>query len=640
VADDQYLIEIRSDISDMQRDMRTLQRETRRLSEQMDRRFRQSSQRISANFSSAFAVAARGATALGVAVAAGVALSVRESARAEEIRSRFNAVFRGISDETRQWAQETATAVNRSSIALEEYLSTFQDTFVPLGASREAAAAMSQQLTTLAIDLASFKNESEPETVAALQSAIVGNTETVRRYGVIINEARLEQELLNMGFAGGKEEAGELAAAQARLNMIIRGTTDAQGDGIRTANSATNQFRSLMAQFQEVGTAIGEDFMPAAQQMMRWLEEILPTVQSFGEAMGEIASDMAAVFEASRDGEIIAARDVEHANRLLEDVRELQQLLLNMPAGAMLGSTNVSSLRRVLGAENLEREGLTLGAQSRLSASEIQSMLAMTTMRIDELQAQRVVLSGGGGGAGDGGSGGSSEGDGPTEPAKDIEELRRQWETISPSVNEVEEAVKRTAEELKDMSAEAIEEAKDGFDDLGEHGVQAARAFENAFVRAIETGRFEVEDLGRQILRIFAQIAYQETFEGPIRGLIRSAFNLGGGGGGIGKKASGGPGSGLTLVGEQGPELVNLGDHANVMTANLTRMAMRNATAGGGVNSNSVSQSFVIDARGADMGVEERLRQVLAEQAPLMQQRATVGALEAMNAIQKRQRAV
>ena len=144
--------------------------------------------------------------------------------------------------------------------------------------------------------------------------------------------------------------------------------------------------------------------------------------------------------------------------------------------------------------------------------------------------------------------------------------------------------------------------------------------------------------MGRQILRIFAQIAYQETFEQPIRNLIRGAFSFGGGG--VGKKASGGPGSGLTLVGEQGPELVNLGDHANVMTANLTRMAMRNATAGGGVSSNSVSQSFVIDARGADMGVEERLRQVLAEQAPIMQQRATLGALEAMNTLQKRKRAV
>lgn len=638
MADDQYLIEIRSDISDLQRDLRTLQRDVRQTTDRMDRQFRQSSQRMSAAMSGAFAAARTAAVALGAAVAASVALSVREASSAQEIRSKFNAVFRGAAGDVRAWAEQMAQSVNRSSVDLESYLATFQDTFVPMGIARDEAATLSQSLTQLAVDLASFNNANEPETVALLASALVGNHEAVRRFGVVITAATLNQELMNMGIREGAQEATQAQLAQARLNIIMRSTSDAQGDAARTSESFANQMRGTQASLRDAGEAIGTEFLPAATQMLEWLQEIMPAIQSFGETMGQVASDMAAVFEASRDGELISPRDVEHAERLLEDVQELQRVLLNMPADSLVGIRG-SQIRQVLGAENLEREGILTGSQARLSASDIQRLLQMTSMRIDELTANRVVIPGSGGdgtgGAGSGGDGGGTVGASgplmgpPTLDSDPIEEFQREWEEGEEAFDQLKDKTREANEEIK-LAALAAQE-------LGAHGEQAAKAFEDAFVRAIETGRLEVEDLGRQILRIFAQMAYQETFEGPIRNLIRGAFSFGGG---VGKKASGGPGSGLTLVGEQGPELVNLGDHANVMTANLTRMAMRNAKAGGGVNSNSVSQSFVIDARGADMGVEERLRQVLAEQAPAIQQRATVGALEAMNAIQKRQRAV
>ena len=200
-------------------------------------------------------------------LAAGAGL-LKVASDAEETRSKFNAVFKELSDGTRDWAATTAKEVGRSRISLEGYLATLQDTFVPLGFARKDAAEFSKTLTTLAIDLASFNNESEPDTIRSLQSAIVGNTETVRKYGVIITQATLNQELLNMGAAGGVKKATEAQKAQARLQIIMASTTDAQGDAKRTAGEFANQLRALKAEATDVAADFGAILIPAALRVV------------------------------------------------------------------------------------------------------------------------------------------------------------------------------------------------------------------------------------------------------------------------------------------------------------------------------------------------------------------------------------
>ena len=116
-------------------------------------------------------------------------------------------MFRELSGEAREWARVHAEAVGRSSLDIEGYLATLQDTFVPLGFAREEAFGLSSALAQLGVDLASFKNAAEPETIDLLTSAIVGNHEAVRRFGIVITESTLKQELMNAGIEGGVQAA-------------------------------------------------------------------------------------------------------------------------------------------------------------------------------------------------------------------------------------------------------------------------------------------------------------------------------------------------------------------------------------------------------------------------------------------------
>lgn len=182
----------------------------------------------------------------------------------EEMEGKFTAVFQHLSDETRQWAQESGEAWNRSKFDIQEYAASFQDIFVPMGFAREEGAELSKTLTQLGIDLASFNNEAEPETMDALKSALIGNHETVRRYGVIIDEATLKQEGFNMGIDTSSRAMTNQEKIQARLNIILRSTADAQGDAARTSDSFANQLRGATASIQEMLAEIGDNLLPVA----------------------------------------------------------------------------------------------------------------------------------------------------------------------------------------------------------------------------------------------------------------------------------------------------------------------------------------------------------------------------------------
>lgn len=216
-------------------------------------------------------------------------------ADAEEMESKFNVVFGTSAPEAAAALDEFGNAVGRSKFDLMEMASTVQDTFVPLGFARDQASDMSIGLTQLAVDVASFNNTLETDTMADFQSAIVGNHETVRKYGIIITQATLDQELMRMGVEGGIKEASEMEKVQARLNIIYAGTTDAQGDAAETAGSWSNTMRALKGEISEGATAMGQELLPVLLPLLanftEWVRDIMPQAikvfQEFASDLGE-----------------------------------------------------------------------------------------------------------------------------------------------------------------------------------------------------------------------------------------------------------------------------------------------------------------------------------------------------------------
>jgi hypothetical protein len=204
--------------------------------------------------------------------------SLRLFAQAEGIGSQFDVVFGQYAKSADRWANQLASSVGRFSNDIKSYMATLQDTFVPLGFARKEAMEMSKQLTKLGIDLGSFKNIADERVFSNLTSALVGNHEAARIFGVVITQASLAQELLNMGIEDGIQKASSMQKVQARLNLIMRGTTDAQGDAVKTIGELSNQYKKFMGQIKQLAVAIGGALLPAATKLINIFGPILTKI--------------------------------------------------------------------------------------------------------------------------------------------------------------------------------------------------------------------------------------------------------------------------------------------------------------------------------------------------------------------------
>lgn len=190
------------------------------------------------------------------------------AADVEEGAAKFDQVFRDLSGGVETNLKSMAEANRRSIYDLKDFASELQNTFVPLGFARDEAAALSQTITQLGIDIAAFSNKADADVIHNLTSAIVGNHMAVRSYGIVITETVIKQELMKNGWADLTGEALEVAKAQARLNIIMRASADAQGAAVREADSYTNTLKAWDAAVLDLKVALGEQLIPAMTQLV------------------------------------------------------------------------------------------------------------------------------------------------------------------------------------------------------------------------------------------------------------------------------------------------------------------------------------------------------------------------------------
>jgi hypothetical protein len=190
---------------------------------------------------------------------------------AEEMLGKFNVVFAQTGAGVTDSLTEFGAQVGRNKFELMGYAATLGDTLKPMGFTEEAAASTSVELVKLATDLSSFNNMPMDEALGRLQGTLIGSHENALAFGVVINENTLKAELAKNGWDELTGAQLEAAKVQARINLLMQGTTDAQGDAARTSGSWANQMRALQATLTQTGTEIGLKLLPVLTPLLVYL---------------------------------------------------------------------------------------------------------------------------------------------------------------------------------------------------------------------------------------------------------------------------------------------------------------------------------------------------------------------------------
>lgn len=191
---------------------------------------------------------------------------------------------------------ESAVSIGQSERAALEAANTFGLFFEKANLGSDAAADMSIQMAELASDMASFKNTTPEEAVQALGAALRGESEPIRNYGVLLDEATLKQRALDMGLIDST--SGTLPPAirmQAAYAEVLEQTSTIQGDFVRTADGAANAQRIAAAEFENAKASIGEGFLPIMQGVVGTLGDVASGFKGVNDATGGAVGNMLAL---------------------------------------------------------------------------------------------------------------------------------------------------------------------------------------------------------------------------------------------------------------------------------------------------------------------------------------------------------
>ena len=254
-----------------------------------------------------------GAIGLTVSIA-GIASAINDcvslASEVEEMENKFNVVFGNISEDVDAWAQSYADAIGRNKNDIKTYLADQQNLLVGFGMTREAGAELSKQMTTLALDLASFGNLDESYAIENMTKAIMGESEAAKGLGAVLNDATREQAMMTLGLTGTYESLDQVTKMQVNYQAILSQSADAVGDCERSMGSYASTLRGFQSRLKELKQLIGQFFMPVFQKVLSFgtrgismLRNIVQRINDFAvkvggaeKILGVLAVTLAATF--------------------------------------------------------------------------------------------------------------------------------------------------------------------------------------------------------------------------------------------------------------------------------------------------------------------------------------------------------
>ena len=226
------------------------------------------------------------------AIAGGAALvtfgakAISAASDFEESTAKIGEVFGDAADAVFDFADDAAQALGQSKQSVLDAAGTFGTFGKAAGLAGEDLSTFSNDFTALASDLASFNNTSPEEAVQALGAALRGESEPLRRYGILLDDASMRQKALELGIISTTKNAltpqQKILAAQA---LIFEQSSDAQGDFERTSGSLANQQRILQAELENVTIEIGQKLLPIAVKFATFAnDKLVPAIKLAADA--------------------------------------------------------------------------------------------------------------------------------------------------------------------------------------------------------------------------------------------------------------------------------------------------------------------------------------------------------------------
>jgi len=185
-----------------------------------------------------------------------------------ESLNKVDVAFKQSSSDIRAFAKTSMSAFGIAEGSALDMSANFGDMATSMGLTTAQSAMMSKSLVGLAGDLASFKNISVDVANTALTGIFTGETESLKRLGIVMTEQNVQLWAMKNGIKKTFEEMSQAEKTVTRYQYVMAMTTNAQGDFIRTQGGAANQMRMFQEGLKQLGAQFGSIVLPAVTKVI------------------------------------------------------------------------------------------------------------------------------------------------------------------------------------------------------------------------------------------------------------------------------------------------------------------------------------------------------------------------------------
>lgn len=204
--------------------------------------------------------------------------AIESASKMDELANVTQQVFESSTKEIEQWAKTIDKEVGRSIYQMQNFASVYGSMFKGAGFDTSFFKQISKDLATFTADFSSFFNVTDDEAFTAIKGALTGETEALKRYGLILNDTTMAEYALSKGIKEKWQELDTATKMQLRYNKLMEMTTYIQGDASRTINGYANSLKKAEGLIDNIATAMGQKLLPFATKVVHMFNGIAEAV--------------------------------------------------------------------------------------------------------------------------------------------------------------------------------------------------------------------------------------------------------------------------------------------------------------------------------------------------------------------------
>ncbi len=206
--------------------------------------------------------------------------AVGAASKMDELGNVTSQVFGNSKREVEDWAKTMDDKIGRSIYQLQNFASIYGSMFKGAGFDTSYFKNISKDLAVFTADFSSFFNVTDDEAFTAIKGALTGETEALKRFGIILNDTVMAEYALTQGIKANWSELDTALKMQLRYNKLMEITTHIQGDAERTVDGYANSLKKAEGLIDNIATSVGQKLIPGATRAVHMFNGIAEAIDN------------------------------------------------------------------------------------------------------------------------------------------------------------------------------------------------------------------------------------------------------------------------------------------------------------------------------------------------------------------------